>query len=250
MMKQRWSTARLVPAILTAWALLYVWQRGAPAQSPTNSAAQPGIGRSQLAQDLNHEAMKSFEAVLQTDPHNAEAREGEVKAAVTAALQAKLAGDNDGALVYLVRARKYVPDDPGLLFDFGVQADAMRLYKDAEEALNKALELRPADAQIVYALGHLELDEGKMPRLKLTCANTSKCVLTTLRRTMVLAILLHVVARNEEAKAELRRSIELSPRQTESYHELGDIELNLEHDDEAAALFQKVLGRNRSTEAH
>src|SRR5256885_5979849 len=120
MMKQRWSTARLVPAILTAWALLYVWERGAPAQSRTNSAAQLGIGRSQLAQDWNHEAMKSFEAVLQTDPHNAEAREGEVKAAVTAAVQGKIAGDNDGALVYLVRGPKYLPDYPGLLLHFRV----------------------------------------------------------------------------------------------------------------------------------
>lgn len=243
-MKRRWSAARLVPAILTAWALLYVWERGAPAQSPTNSAAQPGIGRSQLAQDLNHEAMKSFEAVLQTDPHNAEAREGEVKAAVTAALQAKLAGDNDGALVYLVRARKYVPDDPGLLFDFGVQADAMRLYKDAEEALNKALELRPADAQIVYALGHLELDEGKMPQAEAHLREYLKMRPDDASAHYGLGKLLHVVARNEEAKAELWRSIELSPRQTESYYELGDIELNLQQDDEAAALFQKVLGRN------
>src|SRR5690349_8503226 len=97
----------------------------------------------QSSTDQKDAAMKAFEAALQRDPTNAQAREGEVKAAIAAALQAKRAGDNDGALVYLVRARKYIPDDPTLLFDFGVQADGMRLYKDAEEALTKSLKLRP-----------------------------------------------------------------------------------------------------------
>ena len=51
-------------------------------------------------------------------------------------------------------------------------------------------------------------------------------------------------ARDEEARAELQRSIALQPHQTESYYELGGIELDLQHNGQAAALFQKVLERN------
>src|SRR5207248_4321124 len=56
--------------------------------------------------------------------------------------------------------------------------------------------------------------------------------------------LLHMEARDEEARAELQRSIALQPHQTESYYELGGIELDLQHNGQAAALFQKVLERN------
>src|SRR5437763_9105054 len=146
---RRWRN--FMTLVIASQATLTPWRaQKAPNQSAKESAA-------------HEEAMKSFEAVLRTDPHNAEARAGEVKAAIAAALEAKRGGDNDGALVYLVRARKYVPDDPELLFDFGIQADGMHLYKDAEDALRKALELRPGDAQTIYALGHVELDEQKMP---------------------------------------------------------------------------------------
>jgi tetratricopeptide (TPR) repeat protein len=50
--------------------------------------------------------------------------------------------------------------------------------------------------------------------------------------------------RDDEAQIELRRSVELQPRQTESYYELGDIELQEGKDDAAAALFERVLERN------
>src|SRR5947208_9090120 len=198
-------------ASLTAWTLLQTQQTST--QAAKQSAA-------------HDEAMKSFEAVLRTRPRNAEARAGEVKAAIAAALEAKRAGDNDGAMVYLVRARKFVPDDPDLLFDFGVQADNMRLYTDAEEALNHALTLRPGDAQTIYALGHVELDEQKMPQAETHLREYLKLKPEDASAHYGLGKLLHMIARNEEARAELQRSIKLQPQQTESYYELGSVELD------------------------
>jgi tetratricopeptide (TPR) repeat protein len=227
---KRWrSITPLAFASLTAWALLQTQQISA--QAARQSA-------------VHDEAMKSFESVLRTDSRNAEARAGEVKAAIAAALESKRAGDNDGAMVYLARARKFVPDDPELLLDFGVQADGMHLYKDAEEALNQALTLRPGDAQTIYALGHVELDEQKMPQAETHLREYLKLKPEDASAHYGLGKLLHMLARKEEAEAELRRSIELQPQQTESYYELGDIALNLQRDKEAAALFQKVLDRN------
>lgn len=188
--------------------------------------------------------MKSFEAALRADPHNVDARAGEVKAAIAAALEAKRAGDNDGAMVYLVRARKYVPDDPELLLDFGVQADDMHLYKDGEEALKQALALRPGDAQVTYALGHVELDEQKMPQAEAHLREYLKLKPEDASAHYGLGKLLHMLSRDDEARAELQQSIELQPAQTESYYELGSVELDLQKNGEAAVLFQKVLDRN------
>ena len=207
-------------------------------------AAAPPSKEPAPSQSANDEAMTAFEAALRADPHNAEARAGEVKAGIGAALNARRSGDNDGAMVYLIRARKYVPDDPELLLDFGVQADRMRLYKDAEEALSQALALRPGDAKTIYALGHVELDEQKMPQAEGHLREYLKRKPEDASAHYGLGKLLHELARNEEARAELRRSIELQPRQTESYYELGSVELDLQHNEQAAALFEKVLERN------
>src|SRR6202012_1344143 len=50
--------------------------------------------------------------------------------------------------------------------------------------------------------------------------------------------------RSAEARAEFERSIQLQPAQTESYYELGQLELELQHDAQANPLFQKVLSRD------
>jgi tetratricopeptide (TPR) repeat protein len=228
-MKRWFSFAGLVFTSLAASTALHAQQ---PSTQPAKSSP------------ASDDAMKPFEAALRTNPHNADARAGEVKAAIAAALEAKRAGDNDGAMVYLVRGRKFVPDDPELLFDFGVQADGMRLYKDAEEALNQALTLRPGDAEIIYALGHVELDEQKMPQGEAHLREYLQLKPEDASAHYGLGKLLHMEARDEEARAELQRSIALQPHQTESYYELGSLELDLQHNGQAAALFQKVLERN------
>ena len=54
--------------------------------------------------------------------------------------------------------------------DFGVQADSMQIYRDADEALTEAHVLAPSDAKILYALAHVEVDEQrKRARRSRTC---------------------------------------------------------------------------------
>jgi tetratricopeptide (TPR) repeat protein len=213
-------------------------------RNPNDAGALTLLGKIRLEQHGFDDAMVAFESALKTEPRNPAARSGEAKAGTAAALQAKRAGDNDGALVYLIRARKYVPDDPELLFDFGVHADLMHLYKDAEEALTKSLDLRPGDTQTIYALSRLELDEQKMPQAEAHLRQYLKLRPEDASAHYGLGKLLHILLRDDEAQVELRRSVELQPLQTESYYELGDIELQRHKDDAAAALFSKVLGRS------
>jgi len=104
--------------------------------------------------------------------------------------------------------------------------------------------LRPNDAQTIYALGHLELDEQKMPQAEVHLRQYLKLRPQDATAHYGLGKLLHILLRDEEAQVELLRSVELQPQQTESYYELGAIELERHQDDAATGLFEKVLERN------
>ena len=211
------------------------------AADPRFLPAQVNLGEAQMAQRLYDDAMKSFEAALAMDGDNAAAQAGEVQAAIASALASRRAGDMDGALVSLVRARKFVPRDPELLLDFGVQAEGMKLYKDADAALTEAHGLDPANEKIVYALARVELDEQKMPEAEANLRAYLKAQPDDASAHYGLGHLLHMEVKDDEAKAELEKSIALQPRQTAAYFELGEIALAMQQDEEAKAQYGKVL---------
>jgi tetratricopeptide (TPR) repeat protein len=210
-------------------------------QDPGNEAALVELGRVQLAQGLNEDALKSFEAVLGGKPDSTPAREGEAKAATAAALADRQAGLNDSALICLIRARKFVPDSPELLLDFGVQAESMHIYQDADAALTKAHELAPNDPRILYALARVQFDEQKMPEAEANLRAYLKVRPDDATGHYGLGRLLHMLIRDDEAKAELERSIAFEPRQSGSYYELGEIALEQNEDSEAKSSYEKVL---------
>lgn len=210
-------------------------------RSPGDAAVLVELGRVQMRQRLTDDAMRSFESALAIDPQLKAAREGEVKAAVASALADRNAGDNDGALSCLVRALKLVPDSTELLLDFGIQADAMRIYQDADKALTRARALAPEDVKILYALAHVQLDEQKMGEAEKNLRAYLKMRPDDASAHYGLGHLLHMMVRDDEAKAELERSIALAPRQTESYYEIGEIALERHEAAAAAAEYGKVL---------
>ena len=137
---------------------------------PSNQAANVALGEIRLAQGLNDDALKSFESVLAANPGSVPARDGEVRAAEAAALADRKAGVEGSALLCLLRARKFVPDSPQLLLDFGIQAESMKIYAEADAALTMAHELAPDDTKIIYALAHVQFDEQKMTEAERTLA--------------------------------------------------------------------------------
>ena len=202
------------------------------------------LGQVQLAQKLNDDAMQSFAAALAIDPRRTDARAGEVKAAVAAALVDRSAGENDQALSCLLKGLKLEPDSVELLLDFGIQADAMRIYVDADKALTHAHALEPNDAKVLYALAHVELDEQKMREAEANLQTYLKMRPEDATAYYGLGHLLHMLDKEDEAKKALERSIALQPRQTESYYELGDIALDAHDDAEATAEYQRALAAN------
>jgi tetratricopeptide (TPR) repeat protein len=199
------------------------------------------LGQVQLAQVLSDDAMRSFSAALAIDPRLKEARSGEVKAVVASALADRKAGDNNSALSALVQGLKLAPDSVELLLDFGVQADGMQIYVDADKALTHAHELQPDNAKVLYALAHVELDEQKM-----ALAETHLEAYLRLRPEDATAYyglghLLHMLDKEDEARKALGRSIALEPGQTASHFELGEIALQAHEDADAKREYERVL---------
>jgi tetratricopeptide (TPR) repeat protein len=210
-------------------------------RDPQNLDAWEELGEVQLAQSLNDDAMKSFEAVLKVKADSSKAQAGEVRAAIAAALADRAAGNSNGALACLVRAKGYVPDSVELLVDFGIQADSMQIYKDADEALSEAHKLEPDNEKALYALAHVELDEQKMGEAEAHLRAYLKIRSDDASAHYGLGHLLYMLSKDDEAKAELERSIALQPHQTESYYELGQIALDAHDDATARQYYTKVL---------
>lgn len=210
-------------------------------RNPKDVDAWVELGRVQLQQRLSDDAMRSYAAALAIAPNSHSAREGEVKAAIESALADRNAGDNNGALSCLDRARKLVPDSPELLTDFGIQADSMQIYEDAENALTRAHELAPNDPKTLYALAHVQLDEQKMGEAEANLRAYLKLKPDDASAHYGLGHLLHMMLRNDQAKPELERSIALQPNQTGSYYELGEIALQMRQHSDAKSDYSKVL---------
>lgn len=210
-------------------------------RDPNNLAAWEELAQVQLGQSLNDDAMRSFETVLKAQPNSSRAQAGEVHAAISSALADRAAGNSDRALASLARAKGYVPDSVELLIAFGIQADSMQIYKDAEAALSQANKLDPQNAKALYALAHVELDEQKMSDAEAHLRAYLKIEPDDPSAHYGLGHLLYMLSKDDEAKAELERSIALQPRQTESYYELGQIALDAHDDALAREYYARVL---------
>ena len=210
-------------------------------KNPDDASARVELGNVQLAQGLQEDAMKSFEQVLAIKPDSASAREGEVHAAIALALQDRGMGNDDGALISLIRAKQQVPDSPELLLDFGIQAERMRIFRDADDALTLAHKLAPNDLKILYALAHVQFDEQKMPEAEANLRAYLAARPDDATAHCGLGRLLQMLARDDEATAEFHKSIDLQPQQTESYYRLGEVALKLNESPAAKSQFEKVL---------
>ena len=194
------------------------------------------------AVDLLKRAMDRFEATLSADPHNAAARDGEHRAAITLALQLRL-NDGPAALAVLERARAALPDDSTLLIDLGIQADALHRYSEATEALQAALRISPADPTAQYALARAQLDNQHPGEAEALFHAYLAQLPNDASAHYGLGHLLQMQQRNAEAAAEFNKSISLQPVQTESYFQLGQMALDDHRDGEAQAMFEKTLIR-------
>jgi tetratricopeptide (TPR) repeat protein len=211
--------------------------------SPNHAAANNALGKLYLSEHRYPEAMERFEAVLATNLRDPNARRGELSAAVALALQVR-ATSPEAALACLQHARENLPDDPTLLTDLGIQAQAMNRLTLANESLSAAFKISPDNLTTLYALARVETDQMHSASAEKHFRAYLAARPNDATAHYGLGHLLQMQLKTEEAKKEFERSIELQPVQTESYYELGQIALDAQHDAEAEPLFRKTLARD------
>jgi tetratricopeptide (TPR) repeat protein len=212
--------------------------------SPNAEEANLLMGDLLFAEHHDPEAMVRFETVLDSNPHNAAARKGELSAVTELALAARKAGHPEASLQALQHARTSLPDDPELLYELGIQADELHMLPEAAEALNTARKLDPKNLDVVYALARVEIDQQHMVQAE---SDLRKYLAARPNDASAHFGLGHVLAMDQriaEARSEFERSIQLQPAQTESYYQLGQLELDAQRDAAAEPLFLKALTRD------
>ena len=211
--------------------------------NPDSAAANDLLGQLLLQQHRFEEALTCFEFVLHNYKLDEAAQRGEHEGVVALALELRKAGNGPAALQCLEHAQAILPDDPLLLTDIGIEADALHDYERAEKALETVLRQNPDDPTALYALARTELDRDNPRR-----AETLFRAYLGLRPNDASAHygfgrLFQMQQRTDEAEAEFHRSLDLQPIQTESYYQLGQIALDAHQDIEARAMFEKTLAR-------
>jgi tetratricopeptide (TPR) repeat protein len=238
--------AGIVPGIFFSFfvfVLLAVPAKPATAQTPPADASR-STG-AELLQAGNFDAARAaFEAILDADPANVQAQEGEVAASEHLALEARSKGQADEALRTLLRAQQVAPKHPRLLFDLGIQEEEMHLYQDADRTLAALDQLQPGNPQVAYAVAHVKLDLGQLAAAEEKMLVYLKAQPNDASAHYGLGRVYQLKLETEKARAEFERCVELQPVQTEAYYQLGDIALGQENPAEAITDFAKTLARD------
>lgn len=245
--------------------------------SPENYRALDLLGILRAQQQRNSEAEGLFQRVIRTKPGYASAhidlgllyiQMGEAEKAVpeleegsrlapertdaTAALagilrdQARSATveDPEKALSLLLRARKFAPGDPDVLFDLGMVEMRMSLLPDAIDSFQQTLKLRNDDAPAIYGLGRALMELAKFQDAHDQFVRYVAIRPDDASGRYALGMSCAALQLAPQARNAFQKSIALQPTQTESYFRLGLLDLDAKDYDAAEQNFQHVLGRD------
>jgi tetratricopeptide (TPR) repeat protein len=190
------------------------------------------------------EARDAFERVLENNPKDASAQDGEVQVSERLALNARSGGHSEEALADLLRAQKFAPANVRLLFDLGVLEDEMQLYLDADKTLTHLEILQPGDPNVLYAVARVKLDLGQLALAEDKMKAYLKSHPGDASARFGLGRIYRQGLQLDKARSEFEHSIELQPQQTEAYFQLGDTELELKNYQDAVTSFSKTLAGN------
>lgn len=188
-------------------------------------------------------AREAYESILAVSPGNLAAQDGDVQCSERLALKARAAGDLDGALRDLLRARQVAPSNARLQYDLGVLEDQMQLYKDADASLEIAEQLAPQDSRIWYASARVKMDLGQLDAAEKQMSAYLKVHPEDASAHYGMGRMYQLGVQFDKARAEFQRSIDLKPAQTEAYYQLGDMAMQEGDLNQAIANFEKTLTR-------
>ena len=218
--------------------------RKAIAANPNYLPAWRSLGLWLLKIQRYPEALDTFEGGLKRSPRDGGLRQGEVRTATALAQEQLMAGDDEGALISLLRADKFVSKDADLLTKLGILEDRMKIFHDADVALKRSLALRANDPTTLYALAHLKVDQQIPDEAAAYMQRYLALKPDDASAHYGMGRIFRLAAKPEKAAAEYEKSVALRPEQTESYYELAEMAVDAKDDSKAGPLLKKVLERD------
>jgi len=163
------------------------------------------------------------ETSLKLEPDNQTLRKQEITTATAAALEARRTNHMEESLTFLLRANYWVPNDAELLLNTGIQEESMKLYKDADKTLAQAQQLGPGELKTLYAIARVKMDLNQTQASEAAWRSYLEQRSEDASAHFGYGLLLQMLQRIDEAKAQFQKSIDLHPQQAESYYRLGEI---------------------------
>ncbi len=137
--------------------------------------------------------------------------------------------------------RRVSPNDPDVLFDFGMVALRMSLFPDAVQAFQEALTLRKDYGNALYGLGRAQMGLDKYQEAHEAFARFVQLHPQDASGHYALGMTLQALQRSDEARSEYEKSIQLRSDQTECYFQLGLMDIDSGDLKSAAERFSRVL---------
>lgn len=213
------------------------------AQQPSMVSPHVNLGILYAQTSREAEAIGQLQKALQIEP----GRQDAVLALTNllrAQARATAAQDPEKALSLLLQARGVAPQDPDVLYDFGMVSLRMALYTDAAEAFRGTLAARRDAPAALYGLGRAQIGLTKYQEARATFQSYLALRPNDASGHYAMGLALAAQQKSEEARGEFAASIRLQPVQTESYYQLALLQIEQKQFDEATDNLQHVLARD------
>jgi tetratricopeptide (TPR) repeat protein len=214
------------------------------AEKPEFAGVHVNLGLLYTQTKQDEDAVSQFQEALRLDPSRSDARSALVNSLRAQARTAVQAGSLEKGLALLLQARKASPQDPDVLFEFGMTALQMSLLPDAIQAFQDALTLRKNDPSVLYALGRAQIGLAEFPQAKASFEQFLQVRPDDASGHYAMGLVQQSLQQTAEARLHFEKSVQLQPVQTESYFQLGLMDLEQRELDGAATRFERVLERD------
>jgi len=213
------------------------------AQAPQIASAHVNLGLLYAQTSREEQAIAQFHEALRIEPGRTDAVQA-LTGVLRRQARAVAASDPEKALAALMDARKVAPQDPDVLYDFGMVALHMNLDKDAAEAFRGSLAARADDPAALYGLARAQMAMTQYQDAHETFRKYLALKPNDASAHFADGVTLAVMQSPDEARREFAESIRLQPVQTESYFQIGLLDIDAKQLDAAAENLNRVLARD------
>jgi tetratricopeptide (TPR) repeat protein len=208
---------------------------------PDFTSAHTSLGMLYVQMSKPDQAIPELKEALRLDPGRTDAADALSQVWREQAHTAVQSGDSEKGLSLLLGARKINPNNPDVLFDFGMVALRMSLLPDAVQAFQETLNLRKDDGGALYGLGRAQMGLDKYQEAHEAFVHFVQLHPQDASGHYALGMTLQALERADEARREYEKSIQVKPDQTECYFELGLLDIDAGDLKSAVERFNRVL---------